>query len=162
MPSDARPRPRAVSLAAMIAFAYVCAFVATLWVPFVVADASRRAPGALESGAYLELASVIDWKLASLLLFNAVNALICVWEIALWVYSENVQRLHEGYIKKFGDKVRGRARRQGHQRHLPAQPDQADGEAIGPEAGGPAARPFRGTRFRHQAPRLVLRSDSAP
>ena len=110
MPSDARTRPRAVSLAAMIAFAYVCAFVATLWVPFVVADASRRAPGALESGAYLELASVIDWKLASLLLFNAVNALICVWEIALWVYRENVQRLHEGYIKKFGDKVRGRAR----------------------------------------------------
>jgi len=110
VPSDARPRPRAVSLAAMIAFAYVCVFVATLWVPFVVADASRRAPGALESGAYLELASVIDWKLASLLLFNAVNALICVWEIALWVYRENVQRLHEGYIKKFGDKVRGRAR----------------------------------------------------
>jgi len=26
------------------------------------------------------------------------------------VHRENVQRLHEGYIKKFGDKVRGSAR----------------------------------------------------
>jgi hypothetical protein len=94
----------------MIAFAYVCAFVATLWVPFVVADAARRAPGALERFACVELASAVDWTLASLLLFNAVNALICVWEIALWVHRENVQRLHEGYIKKFGDKVRGSAR----------------------------------------------------
>ena len=94
----------------MIAFAYVCAFVATLWVPFVVADAARRAPGALERGACVELARGVDWTLASLLLFNAVNALICVWEIALWVHRENVQRLHEGYIKKFGDKVRGSAR----------------------------------------------------
>ena len=97
----------------MLAFAYVCAFVATLWVPFVVADAARRAPGALERGACVELMGAVDWTLASLLLFNAVNALICVWEIALWVHRENVQRLHEGYIKKFGDKVReARARRE--------------------------------------------------
>ena len=34
--SDARPRPRAVSVTTMLAFAYVCAFVATLWVPFVL------------------------------------------------------------------------------------------------------------------------------
>ena len=94
----------------MLAFAYVCAFVATLWVPFVVADAARRAPGALERGACVELIGAVDWTLASLLLFNAVNALICVWEIALWVHRENVQRLHEGYMKKFGDKVRGSAR----------------------------------------------------
>ena len=94
----------------MLAFAYVCAFVATLWVPFVVADAARRAPGALERGACVELMGAVDWTLASLLLFNAVNALICVWEIALWVHRENVQRLHEGYMKKFGDKVRGSAR----------------------------------------------------
>ena len=108
--SDARSRRRAVSVTTMLAFAYVCAFVATLWVPFVVADAARRAPGALERGACVELIGAVDWTLASLLLFNAVNALICVWEIALWVHRENVQRLHEGYIKKFGDKVRGSAR----------------------------------------------------
>ena len=47
--------PRAVSVTTMLAFAYVCAFVATLWVPFVVADAARRAPGALERGACVEL-----------------------------------------------------------------------------------------------------------
>ena len=108
--SDAHSRRRAVSVTTMLAFAYVCAFVATLWVPFVVADAARRAPGALERGACVELIGAVDWTLASLLLFNAVNALICVWEIALWVHRENVQRLHEGYIKKFGDKVRGSAR----------------------------------------------------
>ena len=104
--SDARPRPRAVSVTTMLAFAYVCAFVATLWVPFVVADAARRALGALERGACVELMGAVDWTLASLLLFNAVNALICVWEIALWTHRANVQKLHRGYLKKFGNRVR--------------------------------------------------------
>ena len=104
--SDARSRRRAVSVTTMLAFAYVCAFVATLWVPFVVADAARRAPGALERGACVEIARAVDWTLASLLLFNAVNALICVWEIALWTHRANVQKLHRGYLKKFGNRVR--------------------------------------------------------
>ena len=88
----------------MLAAVYVCGFVATLWLPFVCADARSRAP---PSASVVEaLAREANPKLALLLLFNAVNALICVWEIALWTHCANVQKLHRGYLKKFGNRVR--------------------------------------------------------
>lgn len=95
-----RPRARA---RAMLAVAYVAVFVAALWLPFVHADAVSRA-GARASAR--EVVGEVNWWLASLLLFNAVNALICVWEIALWVHRDEVQRLNRGYLKKFGKRVR--------------------------------------------------------
>ena len=68
------------------------------------ADARSRAP---PSASVVEaLAREANPKLALLLLFNAVNALICVWEIALWTHRANVQKLHRGYLKKFGNRVR--------------------------------------------------------
>lgn len=29
-----------------------------------------------------------------------------MWEIALWTHRANVQKLHRGYLKKFGNRVR--------------------------------------------------------
>ena len=104
---DARPHARACEGSrprALRAAVYVGGCVATLWPPSVCAYARSRAP---PSASVVEaLAREASPKLALLLLFNAVNALICVWEIALWTHRANVQTLHRGYLKKFGNRVR--------------------------------------------------------
>ena len=88
---------------AMYAIAYVTAFVATLTVPFVLVDTRRRT----DADAWtLEFASHVNVTHAALVLFNAVNAVICAGEIARWVHRERVKKLHVGFVKKFGDRVR--------------------------------------------------------
>ena len=69
-----------------------------------LADCRARAPP--NARVVEELAPERDQKLAVWLRINAVNALICVWEIALWTHRANVQKLHRGYLKKFGNRVR--------------------------------------------------------
>lgn len=87
----------------MRAVVYVACFVAALWIPFVAADGAARAPKGASAIDALAHAHV---KVALLLLFNAVNALICVWEIALWTHRHDVRRMHREYLRKFGKRVR--------------------------------------------------------
>ena len=131
----------------MLAAVYVVAFVATLWLPFVCADARSRAPP--NASVVDALATEVNVKLALLLLFNAVNALICVWEIALWTHRANVQKLHRGYLKKFGNRVRvdeanarGRARRARNARRATDADgaDDANARAGAPETAMPLRR----------------------
>jgi hypothetical protein len=94
----------------MRAIVYVAAFVCALWIPFVLAETRARTGVDVWRAPLGERLRAIDVPLASLLLFNAVNVLICAWEIALWKHRDVVIARHEGYLKKFGDKVRSSAR----------------------------------------------------
>ena len=91
----------------MRAVLHVACFVAALWIPFVAADGAARAP---KSASAIDALASANPRVAALLLFNAVNALICVWEIALWTYRHDVRRMHQRYVRKFGKKVRTRGR----------------------------------------------------
>jgi len=86
----------------MLAAHYVVAFVLFLSLPFIYVDASSRFVDGVISLRHVNATHV------ALVTFNAVNALICVWEIALWCHRERVKKLSRGYIKKFGDRVRRR------------------------------------------------------
>lgn len=92
---------------AMLALTYVSVFVVALWIPFVVAETSKRCevPVGLDA-SLLRFVREVDVGLAALLLFNAINVLICLWEIALWRHRDLVIKRNRGYVKKFGDRVR--------------------------------------------------------
>jgi len=92
----------------MLALTYVSAFVVALWIPFVVAETSKRCavPVGVDASLFRFL-SEVDVGLAALLLFNAINVLICLWEIALWRHRDLVIKRNRGYVKKFGDRVSG-------------------------------------------------------
>jgi hypothetical protein len=92
----------------MYAVVYIAAFVATLTVPFVVVDTRRRTDADAWTFAFASHANATH---GALVLFNAINVLICAWEIALWVHRERVKKLHVGFVKKFGDRVSDTARR---------------------------------------------------
>jgi len=93
---------------AMLALTYVSVFVVALWIPFVVAETSKRCavPVGVDASLFRFL-SEVDVGLAALLLFNAINVLICLWEIALWRHRDLVIKRNRGYVKKFGDRVSG-------------------------------------------------------
>lgn len=101
--TPARPR----HARAMLAVTYVSVFVVALWIPFVVAETSKRCevPVGVDA-SLLRFVSEVDVGLAALLLFNAINVLICLWEIALWRHRDLVIKRNRGYVKKFGDRVR--------------------------------------------------------
>lgn len=92
----------------MLALTYVSVFVVALWIPFVVAETSKRCavPVGVDASLFRFLGEV-DVGLAALLLFNAINVLICLWEIALWRHRDLVIKRNRGYVKKFGDRVSG-------------------------------------------------------
>lgn len=92
---------------AMLAVTYVSVFVVALWIPFVVAETSKRCevPVGLDA-SLLRFVREVDVGLAALLLFNAINVLICLWEIALWRHRDLIIKRNRGYVKKFGDRVR--------------------------------------------------------
>jgi hypothetical protein len=105
--SRASPRDASARVA-MYAVVYIAAFVATLTVPFVVVDTQRRTDADAWTFAFASHANATH---GALVLFNAINVLICAWEIALWVHRERVKKLHVGFVKKFGDRVSDTARR---------------------------------------------------
>ena len=105
--SRASPRDASARVA-MYAVVYIAAFVATLTVPFVVVDTRRRTDADAWTFAFASHANATH---GALVLFNAINVLICAWEIALWVHRERVKKLHVGFVKKFGDRVSVTARR---------------------------------------------------
>lgn len=92
---------------AMLAVTYVSVFVVALWIPFVVAETSKRCelPVGVDASLW-RFVSEVDVGLAALLLFNAINVLVCLWEIALWRHRDLVIKRNRGYVKKFGDRVR--------------------------------------------------------
>ena len=66
------------------AFTYVTAFVLLFWLPFVK----------VHYDLYHDVNEKrINFTHALLTLFNAVNVLICVWEMSLFVYQNEVQNV---------------------------------------------------------------------
>lgn len=73
----------------MLAFFYVSAYVVGLWAPFVAFHWHLHGPSLLQ---------------AALALFNAINVLICMWEISLFVHRHHVKRTYEQLRAKWGDR----------------------------------------------------------
>ena len=79
------------------AFTYVTAFVLLFWLPFVK----------VHYDLYHDVNEKrINFTHALLTLFNAVNVLICIWEMSLFVYQNEVQKTYRK-LKKEVEKRRG-------------------------------------------------------
>ena len=75
----------------MLAFFYVSAFVVGAWAPFV--------------WAHREVHGAVNPAHVALTLFNAVNALICLWEHALFLHRGKIKREHARLKRKHGDRA---------------------------------------------------------
>jgi hypothetical protein len=70
---------------------YCCIFVGLLWLPFVWYHTEAHGFSPLH---------------ATITLFNAINALICVWEIALYRYADLIHDHYEKQLKpKYGQRL---------------------------------------------------------
>lgn len=70
---------------------YCCIFVGLLWLPFVSHHTEAHGFSLLH---------------ATITLFNAINALICVWEIALYRHADLIHIHYEKQLKpKYGQKL---------------------------------------------------------
>ena len=79
------------------AFTYVTAFVLLFWLPFVK----------VHYDLYHDVNEKrINFTHALLTLFNAVNVLICIWEMSLFVHQNEVQKTYRK-LKKEVEKRRG-------------------------------------------------------
>jgi hypothetical protein len=75
----------------MLNLFYCAIFVVLLWVPFV--------------WYHTQVNGVISWLHTGVTLFNAINAMICIWEIALYRHSALIQEHYEKSLKpKYGQK----------------------------------------------------------
>lgn len=74
----------------LYAFAYVTAFVLLCWLPFVKVHHEK----------YYDNNKKINFTQASLTLFNAVNVLICLWEMSLFLYQSEVQKTYRRLKKR--------------------------------------------------------------
>jgi hypothetical protein len=72
----------------MLAFVYTAVFVVGLWLPFVW---QHRA---LHGG--------VNGAQAAVSLFNAINAMICLWEMALYFHRHKVKATYQALKRKWG------------------------------------------------------------
>ena len=73
----------------LYAFAYITAFVLLCWLPFVKVHHEKYYDN-----------TKINFTQASLTLFNAVNVLICLWEMSLFLYQSEVQKTYRRLKKR--------------------------------------------------------------
>eukprot|EP00218_Dolichomastix_sp_CCMP3274_P014879 CAMPEP_0170136450 /NCGR_PEP_ID=MMETSP0033_2-20121228/3306_1 /TAXON_ID=195969 /ORGANISM="Dolichomastix tenuilepis, Strain CCMP3274" /LENGTH=211 /DNA_ID=CAMNT_0010372163 /DNA_START=84 /DNA_END=716 /DNA_ORIENTATION=+ len=75
----------------MLAFVYVSAFVVALWAPFVGVHAAEHGRMSLTH--------------ASLVLFNAINILICLWEQSLFLNRAHIKAEYAKLKKRWGKRL---------------------------------------------------------
>jgi len=84
------PQTKKENMPKLYAFAYVTAFVLLCWLPFVKVHHEK----------YYYDDTKINFTQASLTLFNAVNVLICLWEMSLFLYQSEVQKTYRRLKKR--------------------------------------------------------------
>ena len=86
------------------AFTHVTAFVLLCWLPFVKVHhdihGKKNGGGGGGDDGSLGSAGIINLSHACLTLFNAINVLVCLWEMSLFVHQKEVQKTYRKLKKR--------------------------------------------------------------